>query len=75
MVSSALEVQFSLRHFAFKSTEKCFEMIKNTMNHSFNMMHHRGKTHVERGPGFDQDTTNCLMNKLMLTMKAMTICS
>ena len=49
-------------------SEKCFEMIKNTMHHSFNMMHHRGNTHVERGPGFDQDTTNCLTNKLMLTV-------
>ena len=49
-------------------SEKCFEMIKNTMHHSFNMMHHRGNTHEERGPGFDQDTTNCLTNKLMLTV-------
>ena len=48
--------------------KECFEMIKNTMHHSFNMMHHRGNTHVERGPGFDQDTTNCLTNKLMLTV-------
>ena len=51
-----------------KFQEKCFEMIKNTMHHSFNMLHHRVNTHVERGPGFDQDRTNCLMNKLMLTM-------
>ena len=49
-------------------SEKCFEMIKNTMHHLFNMTHHRGNTHVERGPGFDQDTTNCLTNKLMLTV-------
>ena len=29
-------------------SEKCFEMIKNTMHHSFNMVHHRVNTHVER---------------------------
>ena len=31
-----------------KFREKCFEIIKNTMHHSFNMLHHRVNTHVER---------------------------
>ena len=30
--------------------------------------HHRGNTHVERGLGFDQDGTNCLITKLMQTV-------
>ena len=33
--------------------EKCFGTIKNTMHHSFNMVHHRVDMQVERGPGFD----------------------
>ena len=33
--------------------EKSFGTIKNTMHHSFNMVHHRVDMHVERGPGFD----------------------
>ena len=33
--------------------EKCFGTIKNTMHHSFNMVHHGVNMHVERGPGFD----------------------
>ena len=48
--------------------EKCFEVIKNTMHHSFNVVHYRVNTPVERCPGFDQDRTNCIMNKFMLTM-------
>ena len=28
-------------------SEKCFEMIKNTMHHSFNMVHHRVNRGVE----------------------------
>ena len=56
-------------------SEKCFEMIKNTMHHSFNMVHHRVNRGVEGGPGFYQDRTNCFMTKLMLTMYTITICS
>ena len=48
--------------------KECFEMIKNTMHYSFNMVHHRVNTHVERSSAFDQDRTNCLINKLMQTM-------
>ena len=48
--------------------EKCFEMIKNITHHSFNIVHYRVNAHVERGPGFDQDRTNCLITKLVLTM-------
>ena len=55
--------------------EKCLEIIKNTMHHSFNMAHHRVNRGVEGGPGFYQDRTNCFMIKLMLTMYTITICS
>ena len=55
--------------------EKCLEIIKNTMHHSFNMAHHRVNRGVEGGPGFYQDRTNCFMTKLMLTMYTITICS
>ena len=27
---------------------KCFQMIKNTRHHSFNIVHYRVNTHVER---------------------------
>ena len=55
--------------------KNCFEMIKNTTHHLFNMVHHRVNRGVEGGPGFDQDRNNYFMTKLMLTMYTMTICS
>ena len=44
--------------------EKCLEIIKNTMHHSYNMVHHRVNRGVEGGPDFYQDRTNCFMTKL-----------
>ena len=35
------------------SLKKCFEMIKNTAQHSFNMVHHRANRGVEGVPGFE----------------------
>ena len=56
-------------------SEKCFEMIKNTMHHSFNMVHHRVNRGVEGVQVLTKIFNHCFMTKLILNMYTMTICS